>query len=141
MKKITIPDKFHQEIIELYLKGDPIQKLAAQFDVGRRHITKLLLQNNITIRNIQNNKIEFSDEDVINLRHQGWSLANLSEKFKVGHNKIEKILIKSGLPTCREYYITLENQNKIKELYLSGIQIKNIVIYLNLTKKVIGKID
>lgn len=97
-----------QQIIKEYLEGSSINKLIEKYsNLNRRKITKILTDNNITIRGGRKKK-SFNEEQIIVLKQkieEGAFLFELAEYFKLDRETMKKRLNELGLK--------IKNNNKV----------------------------
>lgn len=130
----AVPKEIVDFIITSYQNGETISKINEQIQIGCEKIRKILIKNQIKIKTYSEYSIKVSENDekiIIELFHGGLSVKSIAEKFKVGNLKIKQVLQKYNVKR-QPYIIDTQTQEKIIQLYLSGVSIHKIEHQLNL---------
>ena len=109
-----------QTIIQKYLSGDSISKLLSEYpQYNRRQITKILTDNQITIRGGRKKKTFSSEqvEEVKQLIQEGYFLKELAEHFHLDRETMKMRLTELGLSVTN----TNRVNRRIKSNYFSVI--------------------
>lgn len=141
----------HNKVCNLYKQGTDISTISKDFNVSDSTIRRVLIKNNIKterilrsegyIKTILNHNNEILDMYVI----KRITIEKISKFFRVPKLMILKLLKKNNIK-IRSYSedfkldFTLEEQEKICELYLSGLNPKEVSLELNISSFSIKRI-
>ena len=123
------------EIIRLYNSGISFTKIGLLLQRQKNNIKKILIDNKVW----DENRGKLDEKKVIELYKNGLSLASIGEKFGVSKEPITRIvksvgILRTGFSDGKKIKLTLNEDNKIKELYLTEYKsILEIATELNLS--------
>lgn len=86
----------NKEIVNKYLNGSPLQKIADEAECSRVTIKKILLKENITLRKRTKRDYGFNDINALIYYRKGNSVKDTAEKYGVNVGVIRRFLKKNG---------------------------------------------
>ena len=128
-KKKTYDDDVINEMIEKYLNGYSLSKLASLMKLSKRNINKILIDKNVWVEGRDKLKKEFSDDEINNIItkyvNENLSCSVIAKYYGVSKGPINRLLkerglLREGSSDGKKIELSDEQKYTIKKLYIEG---------------------
>lgn len=154
--KKEIPENIENNILCDYKQGYSKKALVKKYNIRKIYINRILNKHSIESRSVsyytkrhneqnRNNVISGRQQQIINDYLNNLSIKSISKKYNIKTYIIKRLLIDNNIEIrktaiCKYNVINKDIADKIINDYKSGLNIRNIIIKYNITRKDINKL-
>lgn len=121
------------KIIKLYKKYNNYSKVERETGINRKTVKKILIENDIEVKNINQHKLNLSEDDIkniITMYHKGVSTKEIGKEYNCNSASILRILKSKGIDTSRKRYNHNFKKYNINEHYFDEINTERKAYFL-----------